>query len=142
MERLENTFKKYLIRIMGTRWDVQSHEDRYSEGIPDLSFGFDSINGWIELKQIKNMPKNETIIIKPAKYTPEQINWIRRRGKKGGWCFVFVKVGKSLYFLFSWDAARDIKDGMTLQSYRSRSLASWEGTVVAEELLSALRGGS
>jgi len=122
MNRRENQFKKHLMKIMGTRWDAQSHEDKYSNGIPDLSFGANGVNGWIELKQIPKFKGSN--LVKPDKYTPEQINWIKRRGKKAGHCFIFVKVDDR-YFLFDWGWAREIAKGMTKAQYIERSLWYW-----------------
>lgn len=123
MNRRENVFKKHLMKIMGTRWDAQSHEDKYSNGIPDLSFGAEGVNGWIELKQIPKF-KGENPV-KPDKYTPEQINWIRRRGKKSGHCFIFVKV-EDRYFLFDWKFAKEISSGMTKYEYITHCIQWWK----------------
>lgn len=141
MARLENTFKKYLVTLMGTRWDVQSHEDRYSDGIPDLSFGISGVNGWIELKQIDAWPKMAKTLLKPKKYTSEQVNWLRRRGKKAGNCFVFVKVGAHDYFLFSWHYARNIRQGMTPDEYRACCLAHYHGSIGADQFANELGSG-
>lgn len=132
--RRENSFKKYLIGKMGTLWDVQSHEDRYSNGIPDLSYGISGINGWIELKQIEIMPADLNKVIKPKKYTSEQVNWLKRRGRKGGHCFVFVKVGDRDYFLFHWTLAKEIKDGESLNFYYQRCMKHWRTSINAHEL--------
>lgn len=123
--RRENTFKKYLMRKMGTSWDAQSHEDKYSLGIPDLSFGARGVNGWIELKQIPTWPKLEHGLAKPDKYTSIQLNWLRNRNKKGGHCFVMVKVGKDEIFLFDSDYAGMVKYGMTRGDYNKNCLWSW-----------------
>lgn len=138
MVRRENTFKKALLKAIGTRWHVQSHEDRYSEGIPDLSFGIECVNGWIELKQIEKWPINPETPAKPEKYTPEQVNWLKRRGKKGGHCFVFIKVEKSEYFLFDWSSAPDIRAGMKQATYNKTCVAKWSGKINVEELLDIL----
>lgn len=135
MARRENTFKKYLVDLMGTRWAVQSHEDSLSEGIADLSFSMYGVNGWIELKQVPKWPVKADTLIKPAHYTPEQVNWIRARGKRGGHCFVFIKVGKEDYYLFTWEHARLIKAGMTKHQYRFYAVAAFEGEPVCPEML-------
>lgn len=130
----ENTFKKYLMRIMGTRWDAQSHEDKYSIGIPDLSFAIRGVNGWIELKQIA---KYKSPTMKPAKYTSPQVNWLNRRNKHGGGCFVFVKV-ESDYYLFTADKARAIADGQSQEWYETNSVKYWGDSVPAHELINQL----
>jgi hypothetical protein len=123
---------------MGTRWDVQSHEDIHSEGIPDLSYGVDGVNGWIELKQIKQWPVMEKTTVKPEHYTAQQVNWLRRRGKKGGFCYILVKVGKDDYFLFSWQEARLLKNGITKEDYFLDCIKHWSKNIDTKELLHCL----
>lgn len=135
--RRENAFKKYLVKIMGTRWDVQSHEDKYSTGIPDISFGAGGINGWIELKQIPAWSPSGAAV-KPGEYTPEQVNWLNRRGKKGGHCFVFVKVGKDEYFLFRHHNARDVAHGMAKGNYYTSCLKYWIKSINPDDLIKIL----
>ena len=132
MGRRENTFKKHLISKIGTRWDVQSHEDKFSSGIPDLSFGAEGVNGWIELKQIERL----SATLKPKKYTPTQVSWIRRRGKKGGHCFVFVKVVDD-YYLFDWQEARRIRHGMSQSEYLSYCVRHWT-SIEPDEFIEAI----
>ena len=123
---------------MGTRWDVQSHEDRYSSGIPDLSYGARGVNGWIELKHIKCW-KGKTPV-KPDKYTSIQVNWINKRDKKAGHCFVAVKVADD-YFLLLAEEAKKIKTGMTKDQYKSSCVKHWHKSVLADELLSLITSG-
>lgn len=138
MAKLENTFKKYLMKIMGTRWDADSIETKYLTGIPDIAFGARGINGWIELKQVKAWPKREDTIIKPEHYTAEQVNWLSKRGKKGGNCFVMVRVGADDYFIFTWPWARMIQKGMDKGDYMAKCDFHWKGSIVPDELLNIL----
>lgn len=142
MDRRENTFKKYLMSVMGRQWDAQSHEDMYSDGIADLSFGMEGINGWIELKHIPKWPMKENTLVKPKHYTAIQVNWLISRWKKGGNCFVFVKVGKDEYFLFHALIARSIRHGMTRFAYEQRCIMYWRGSVNAKELKDRLLFGA
>ena len=137
MALLERTFKEYLVRIMGTRWDVQSHEDRYSDSIPDLSYAANGVNGWIELKQIKNWPKKDDTLVKPDHYTAGQVSWIKKRGRMGGHCFVMVKVSNE-YFIFSYTCARDIRCGIIQSQYYEKCLKWWKGNIEPSELISIL----
>lgn len=138
MDRRENVLKKYLLRIMGTRWDVQSHEDQFSEGIPDLSFGCKGVNGWIELKQIAKWPSNFEGLAKSKKYTPEQVNWLMKRGRKAAHCFIIIKVGRDEYFLFDHTSARNIRAGMTQRQYYIRSRKQWKGSINPNSLIKEL----
>lgn len=126
------------MKIMGTRWDAQSHEDRYSEGIPDLSYGIDGVNGWIELKQIEKWPQATDALAKPKKFTAAQINWLSRRGKKGGYCFIAVKVGDRDYFIFTHHQAKTIAGGATKEWYFNNAIKKWHGSIKPDQLKEVL----
>jgi penicillin-binding protein-related factor A (putative recombinase) len=111
---------------MGTRWDVQSHEDKYSSGIPDLSFGIYNTNGWIELKQIKKWNGDKPV--KPDHYTSIQVNWLNRREKSGGNCFVMIKIENDYYILAAKEAKK-VKTGMNKDQYDSTALAHWHKSI-------------
>lgn len=134
----ENTFKKYLIRTMGRRWDVQSHEDKYSEGIPDLSYGIGGVNGWIELKYLPEWPLRNDVYVKPDRFTANQVNWLISRGKKGGKCFIFIKIGDE-YFLFDWTLARHIRAGKKQPWYIENCIKVWYKSINPSELSRILR---
>lgn len=144
MNRKENAFKKYLVRIMGTRWHVQSHEDKYSVGIPDLSYAIakcdashiqSRTNGWIELKYITSWNGDKPV--KPKKYTPNQVNWLNKRNKRGGNCYVFVQIGNE-YYLLSAVYAKAIKKGMTKQEYDERFLLRFNNVIEPDVLAKML----
>ena len=123
---------------MGTRWHVQSHEDRYSEGIPDLSYGAQAVNGWIELKQIDKWPTKADGLAKPKKFTPAQVNWLVRRGKKAGFCFVLVKVAQHDFFLFNFTEAKALREGREKRWFLANSIRHWSGSINPAELLGLL----
>jgi hypothetical protein len=135
MSRAENSFKKYLMGIMGTRWDAQSHEDKYSSGIPDLSYGANGINGWIELKHIKSWKGDRPV--KPDKYTVIQVNWLNKRQKCGGHCFIMIKIADD-YYLLDAIKAKAVKSGMTKQQYETNSISHWHRSVSPQGLLCLL----
>lgn len=131
--RKENAFKKHILLMMGTRWHVQSHEDALSTGIPDLSFGVNGVNGWIELKHIN---KDDT---KPQHFTFAQINWLRRRQKHGGNCFVFVKWSSKGYYLFHADDAERVALGTWDEHV---PVKHWPGPICPDELIYHLTRGT
>lgn len=138
MGRRENIFKRYLVTKMGTRWDVQSHEDKHTAGIPDLSFGINGRSGWIELKQIEKYGADDRAIIKPQKYTPLQVNWMSKRIRHAGvCCFIFVKVEND-YYLFDGTFAKDIASGRTAPWYRIMANHVYEGVIDPEHLADLL----
>ena len=132
----ENTLKKYVMGIMGTRWHAQSHEDMLSAGIPDLSFSCDGVSGWIELKHIQATAR--TAILKPAKFTNEQVNWMQKRTRHGGKCFVLVQVTGRGYFLFRSGFARAIKDGMPPDQFQQSAIMHWSKSIDPDQLVTAL----
>ena len=136
MNRREMTLKKYLLRKMGRRWFVQSHEDLHSTGIPDLSFSVKGVNGWIELKQIEKWSGSGKKA-KPKKFTSSQINWLKRANKHGGYCFVLVKVDME-YYLFDADQAKYIAKGMTRTDYLLFSKGFWKDSINQDEFTSLI----
>lgn len=60
------------------KFHTQWHEDRYSLGIPDVSYGRDGINGWIEFKWEK------------TQFERSQPRWLRDRALAGGHVFVLT----------------------------------------------------
>lgn len=59
----------------------QRHEDKYSSGIPDLSFVWRGVSGWIELKSA-----SPAIHIRPA-----QAAWMLKRTRAGVPCILLAR---------------------------------------------------
>lgn len=72
---------------MGRRWLAQRHEDKYSVGIPDVSFIFDRVSGWLELKAASTLKE-------PLKLRKSQMVWMSSRERAGCPCLLMVGVGK------------------------------------------------
>jgi len=69
-----------LQRSMGAGWIVQRHEDRYSSGIPDVSYVLPGgAAGWIELKAGDRF-----------EIRPDQANWAAARAGWGARCLVMA----------------------------------------------------
>ena len=105
-----NLFKRLKAITPGYHW--QRHEDKLTSGIPDCSYGVNNINGWVELKTYDRWPKDG--MLKWDDLKPEQVNWLIRRGKKGGHCFLLLEVGTnpktSDILLFTWSSLRKIRE--------------------------------
>jgi len=89
--------------------EMTRHEDKLNFGIPDVSFGLDGINGWIELKAFKGRPPRG--VFKFSNLQNTQVRFLERRGKAGGHCYIMVIVnrGKSAeFFLFHWSVVRKL----------------------------------
>lgn len=96
----ESTLWGYVKRGMGNCWHATRHEDVLNKGVPDVSFGYQGINGWIELKSLKAWPKRENTIVRLPKFTMVQRIWLMRRQRSGGNCWILLRVGRE-YLLIS-----------------------------------------
>lgn len=143
----ETNLWRYLKEGMGNRWDACRHEDKITEGVPDVSFGMSRIdnrcldrkarvNGWIELKVLDSWPKRPSTVVRVDHLTDEQRRWIAERGKAGGNVWLFLRVGRE-YLLFYWDVVNLIgtRNAEDLKDLASRT---WEGSVDWEDFESAL----
>lgn len=83
MKKPEQLVWSALQRRMVGEWIAQRHEDRYSPGIPDVSFVRNGVSGWIELK---HADKNE-----PLKIRPGQLNWMKSRVDAGCMCILMTR---------------------------------------------------
>jgi len=97
----ERSLWLYLRSGMRNSWDAARHEDRLSPGVPDVSYGINKINGWIELKSLDAWPKNPMTIVKVPGFTDQQRAWLQNRGHNGGWCWLLIRIERT-YLIFSW----------------------------------------
>lgn len=70
-------------RLMGLRWHVQRHEDKYSTGIADLSYACKGVDGWLEAKVLPKWPTTGTIL-KPVSERSHHISSGVGRGSGNG----------------------------------------------------------
>ena len=87
---------------MSPYWAAQRHEDKHAKGIPDVSYSMSGINGWIELKTVRAM---EGGLVDLSHFTSEQKQWLKRHGRRGGHCFLFIEItNKSIreYIMIDW----------------------------------------
>ena len=99
----ESSLWRYVKHGMGNRWDATRHEDG-APGTPDVSFGCNNINGWIELKILEDWPKRPGTIVRIRHFTAIQRLWLNHRELHGGHCFVLLRVRRE-YLLFDAQAA-------------------------------------
>ncbi len=132
----EKDLSKYVRDLISRFGHVESHEDRYKTGIPDLSYGVGGINGWIELKYLPSWPTKPEAPVKLRRFTPAQRNWLQSRGAAGGHCFLLLQV-KDEYLLFHHSVIGDI-DGFNKSHAIARSGHHWHRLVTASEFRLAL----
>ena len=86
--------------------DMTRHEDKLNLGIPDVSYGLDGVNGWIELKQYDRWPSDPQEPLPFRNLKPLQRRFLRKRGRAGGHCFILLRVGNKRkdyeFYLISW----------------------------------------
>jgi len=98
----EKSLWGYLRRGMKGRWGhVNRHEDLLGIGIADVSY-YHRGNSWIELKEVKELPKRETTGINLGQ-------WHKNSGaqrhfliKRKGWLLIRVNYPHRCYALFNW----------------------------------------
>lgn len=128
---------------MATRWHAQRHEDKYSKGIPDVSFGIAKrTDGWVELKFLPRLP---TFSDKPwdfrlDHFTPEQRNWAEMRTKHGpGRVFLLCRFGSELTVIWNWSRIRGLLGQATLDTViRAANAQWWHGAIDCDELTNVL----
>ena len=106
---------QYLSTIMAGKWNAQRHEDKYSAGVPDVSYSMNGVDGWIELKTIESWPKNIKTTINIPHLKAGQVNWLEEFGKAGsGRMFLLLSVGEvqcsSDWVLIPWNRVRGVYD--------------------------------
>ena len=127
----ENGLWDKLSKGMGAMWEAQRHEDRYSTGIPDVSYSM-KYHGWIELKFLKSPPVNADTAMRIKHYTSDQKNWITRHGKRAGLCWILIQVGE-VFMLFDWTKARLVGE-LSFEEHLTLANKYWEGRINFNEL--------
>lgn len=124
---------------MTGRWHAQRHEDKYSKGIPDVSFGIQKkAEGWIELKFLPRLPNMDgrPWDFKYDHFYPEQRNWAEQRTKHGpGRVFLLCRFGTELTAIWNWNRVRALLGQAPLDTIIKAANAQWwHGQIDFEEL--------
>jgi hypothetical protein len=127
---------------MNTRWHAQRHEDKYSTGIPDVSYGIKRLaDGWIELKYTPALPTpgDGPWDFSMHHFTPEQRNWLEKRTKHGtGRVFLMARMGP-VTAIWNWNRIRELLGRANFKTIMNASNAQWwHGPIDFEELTSVL----
>lgn len=116
--------------------DVTNHEGQ--KNIPDMSYGYAGVNGWVEFKFATNYPSRINTNIKwKHKLTPGQRIFLKMRGKRGGFCWILCKVGRDVH-LVSWSGVDAFYNGVTRDELEKIAVHSWYGAVDYTQLLDDL----
>ena len=119
---------------MSPYWAAQRHEDKHTKGIPDVSYSMNGVNGWIELKTVEVGKAGKVSI---PHFTTEQRQWLKRHGRRGGHCFLFVEITNSkqlwssLYVLVPYDKIDTVGDLALEEMIQLSSYHSFDGMDLA-----------
>lgn len=93
----------------GKHWrEATRHEDALQAGISDVSYiSANGHHGWIELKKLAEWPKRPSTIVRLDHYTDAQRIFLKRKGRRGGFTWLFLKVDRD-HLLFDWIGAQRV----------------------------------
>ena len=133
-----NIRDKFTQSVKSEGGDVSNHEDKFTFGVPDSSYGLSQINGWVEHKYIGSWPVRPSTKIKIG-LRKDQVFWMEKRQKTGGRCFILIGV-ESEIFLFSGDLVRELYSGIIKKQFYEMSLAVWNKQIDTKQLKLLLCG--
>lgn len=135
----ESDLWKYIKTGMIGKWHASRIESSAGNGIPDISFGVQGKNGWIELKYIREWPKRQDTKVK-LPLRPEQKHWIKNRGQVSGDVWVLCRIHNE-FFLLDYRLAMLAVEGWTKQEWIMNSVLHWRITITFETLAEMLTIG-
>ena len=97
--------------------DAIAVENSVGPGTPDVQY----IEGWIELKWLRELPKRPDTIVTIDHYTPQQKIFAIRRRKKGGRCFMLIQC-KREWLLLDGVVAGELINNTTWQELKDGSI--------------------
>lgn len=109
-----------------------SVENRVLPGTSDVNY----VEGWIELKWIRNFPKKPDSIVRIKHYTNQQKLFIRKRHLSGGKAFLLLQV-KREWFLFTHPATMEVGK-LTRQGLIDSCFKYWNNGLNEEEFIKCL----
>lgn len=95
-KRPESAFWEFLRDRLAGKWSASRHEDLVGAGVPDVSYGYLGLNGWIELKVLKSWPVRPDTIVKVRHLKPAQTAFLVSRSKHSGGCFMLFKIDNDI----------------------------------------------
>jgi hypothetical protein len=103
----EIPYRKRLMALLEEQGiSCQSHEDKFTKYVPDLSWAGHRTDGWIEVKYQERAPKTLASI---HHWTMGQQNWLINAGQKGsGHCYLWLGTDEE-HYVWSWTALAKIR---------------------------------
>ena len=103
-------------------------------GTPDVNY----VNGWIELKWLRQWPKRDSTVVAIDHFTQQQRVWLQRRWKKAGPCFLLLQVRRE-WLLFTGDVAADIVGRVDREALTLKATKYWSSGLMPLDLQAFLK---
>ena len=134
------SIRKGLVDASDNTIFLQRHEDNCSPGIPDISFCYQGVSGWIELKYRDKFPIKESTPILFSHFTIIQRKWMEQYTKAGGNGWILLRIEKET-FLIKGQAAKIIGE-LNHRNLINIASAYWCNRVDYKMLLYLLKGNT
>ena len=129
----EQTMRKKIVKDLRSL-DALAVENPAKPGTPDVNF----VEGWIELKWIRNWKKNcweSPVLI--DHFTPQQRVWLKKRWMAGQSAWLLLQVGLE-WFLFDGEFAATYVGRCTRGALEDGAVARWGKGLKPKELIECL----
>lgn len=122
------------------RWHACRHEDSATVGVPDVSYGLDGRNGWIELKSVPRWPRKAPVRIRDL--TVHQVRWLEKRGEAGGCCWLLLSVGRDYILMDHTGPRLLLKVGLLSEDRVPAEWSLMKGAMDPLKFFAKLKGDS
>lgn len=114
-------------------------ENSVDAGTPD----FNCTAGWIEIKQLDEWPKRDSVIVKPRHFKPEQRHFLQKRCQAGGRAWLLLCVGNEWCLVWGLAAALHVGVSWTRREFQvepgdTSQVVYWKTTPFSFELIHTL----
>jgi hypothetical protein len=113
--------------------DAMAVENGAQPGTPDV----ECILGWIELKSLDHWPKVGDRPVRCDHFRQLQRLWLTRRSRKGGPCWLLLRV-KNEWLLLAGDVAASILGTSNKSTLVTAALKHWASTPTDSDLLATI----
>lgn len=146
----ESGLWQYIKRGMLGKWHATRIESSAGNGVPDVSYGIKSdqncwgVNGFIELKYIKEYPKRKTTKIK-VPLRNEQKLWIKNRSQFTNHVWVCMRIENDFYLMRGASAITNIDEGgWTKDEFvdLTRNIYCWQDRINFDHFAEILKIGA
>lgn len=108
--------------------DMKRVENMCDLGTPDVSVCLWGMEGWVELKFLRNPPIRPTTPVRLAHWTEHQIKWVSDRYAAGGRVMILLQIGEGLrrrFYALDPPGAVRILNREPISQLRTASRGSW-----------------